>query len=166
MERVLTRKRLIEVLRYDKDRGLFFWKIAIGRRRKGSKAGHLNLRGYIEIRIDGKKYQAHRLAWFYVKGKWPKDQIDHANGKRRDNRFSNLREATQAQNSQNEHFLRANNTSGIQNVFWVKARQRWLVRIVLAGKRIYVGHFEDIDSAAEASRKAKMRFHPFHKKVV
>jgi hypothetical protein len=119
--------------------------------------------GYVAIRIDGRKFQAHRLAWFYVNGKWPKDQIDHANGVRHDNRIVNLREATQAENSQNEHAIRRNNTSGVPGVFWVKSTGRWLVRLVLDEKRTYVGVFKRKADAVEAKKKAKARLHPFYK---
>jgi hypothetical protein len=51
------------------------------------------------------KYSAHRLAWFYVHGKWPQSGIDHRNGDIGDNRIENLREATQAQNCANKRGL-------------------------------------------------------------
>lgn len=91
----LTHSRLLEVINYNPETGLFTrsW----GKRVVGSD--HPN--GYIQIRVDYTRYLAHRLAWFYVYGEWPPIDIDHINRDRRDNRISNLRIATRKQNNAN-----------------------------------------------------------------
>ena len=91
---VLTQSRLKELLYYDPYSGIFTWKISSGNMPAGSAAGCLSPEGYIRITIAGKKYKAHRLAWFYVYGYFPENQVVHLNGARDDNRISNLREVS------------------------------------------------------------------------
>ena len=101
--RPLTAEWLRAVLDYDPKTGLFHWRIDRGGRkaRIGALAGSFDATGYIQIMIDGKNYKAHRLAWLYVTGNWPIGDIDHLNGERANNRWSNLREATKSINQQN-----------------------------------------------------------------
>lgn len=98
----LTQEDLRERLNYDADTGEFTWlKPASTRLTPGSRAGYVNTKGYHKIRVGYIKYSAHRLAWFYAHGRWPKEEIDHVNGDKADNRLANLREVTHAQNMQN-----------------------------------------------------------------
>jgi hypothetical protein len=83
--RELTAERLREVLNYNPGTGVFTWRVQTGRRAPvGAIAGCITWYGYIAIKIDCCRHLAHRLAWFYVTGAWPKDQIDHINGNRSD----------------------------------------------------------------------------------
>ena len=87
-EKSLTAERLREVLDYDPDTGVFTRKVRTASSVKvGDVAGSLNGKGYIRIRVDGRLYFAHRLAWLYVHGEWPVDQVDHINGIKNDNRI-------------------------------------------------------------------------------
>src|SRR5690606_33021363 len=91
MEKTLTRERLAEVLDYDPTTGIFLWKKPTGSRAvAGSVAGTVNLSGYIQIQIDGTIYYAHRLAWLWMTGSWPNNEIDHSEMNPADNRWSNL----------------------------------------------------------------------------
>lgn len=112
--------------------------------------------GYIYIRIEGKSYRAHRLAWLYMTGDWPSDQIDHINRTRGDNRWGNLREATQAQNKINAN-APANNTSGHTGVAWNAKRGRWHSYISVGGKKITLGRFKCLDEAIASRRNAAIR---------
>jgi hypothetical protein len=154
--------RLRELLDYDPDTGNFSWRVG---RRGGSYAGHIagavNRDGYIEIRIDRRLYKAHRLAWFYVNERWPIEHIDHVNGKTGDNRISNLREATNAQNLQNRHGAQANSRSGLIGVTWHKQNERWRAEIVVNGTKKHLGYFETPEQAHAAYLKAKAELHPF-----
>lgn len=95
----LTADRLRELLSYDPETGEFTRLVSVAPRAlAGQKSGDLDSKGYIRLRVDGKRYLGHRLAWFYMTGEWPPEQIDHRNGSRTDNRFTNLRLATAAQN--------------------------------------------------------------------
>ena len=98
---LITAERLRELLHYDAETGVFRWKVRPYRTsiQSGTVAGMIYA-GYRRIRVDGQMYQAHRLAWFYIHGHWPVNLIDHKNTIRDDNRLSNLREATRAENVQ------------------------------------------------------------------
>lgn len=133
---------------------------------KGHKAGEVvgcpHSGGYIRIGLFGREFFAHRLAWLYVHGEWPADQIDHINGNRADNRICNLRQATDAQNRQN---LRAatsrNKSSGELGVTWDKSKGKWKAQICVNGKRMGVGHFESVHDAKAAYLTKKAELHPF-----
>ena len=113
----LTAERLREVLDYGPDTGVFTWKIRTNSRVKvGDVAGALRPDGYIQISIDGRLHRAHRLAWLYVTGESPPDQIDHINGVRDDNRIANLRLATSAENKQNLRRAKSRNKTGFLGV--------------------------------------------------
>ena len=94
----LQLSRLKELLSYNPDTGNFTWLVSRGKAKKNDIAGHLEHTGYISIRIHGKAYLAHRLAWFYVFGGFPDSDLDHVNGVRTDNSMNNLRIATKPQN--------------------------------------------------------------------
>lgn len=91
---MLTAERLREVLEYDPAIGVFRWLIKpCGQISIGDIAGCRHGEGYVQIRVIGRIYLAHRLAWLYMTGEWPISLIDHRNLDRSDNRWSNLREA-------------------------------------------------------------------------
>ena len=147
---MLTQDRLKEVLSYDPDSGKFIWKISTSNRVKaGSVAGTLNSTGYIYIRVDGKKYLAHRLAWLHAYGYDPEHGIDHLNGVRDDNRISNLREVSQSCNLQNTKTY-SRNTSGFPGVSWDKWRRKWRAQIRSQGRNHFLGYYEDSLEAALA----------------
>ena len=140
---MLTRQRLKEVLRYEPRSGKFYWRVSLGpRAQEGNEAGYTASTGYIVIGVDGERYLAHRLAVLYRTGKWPKDETDHRNRKRHDNRWTNLREATRRQNIRNQ-IARA--PSGLKNIY--KARNRWRVLLNVDGKLKSFGSFSNLRAA-------------------
>lgn len=116
-------------------------------------------RGYIGIKINGKKYMAHRLAWLYMYGEFPKLHIDHINGNRLDNRISNLRLATNSQNMQNQKKGRKDNKTGFLGVYFCNHRKKYIAKIVINHKRIELGKFDNKEDAGEAYLKAKRLLH-------
>jgi hypothetical protein len=150
----LTQEQLKKNLIYNPETGLFVRLKQHGPTKKGPHGGCIEPHGYCTLRIDCKKYYAHRLAWLYVYGKFPNGQIDHENGNRSDNRIKNLRLANQKNNSRNSA-LRSDNTSGYKGVYW--ADGKWLAVIHKNKKKYYLGKFSDPLSAAHCYDKAALK---------
>jgi len=127
----LSAERRRELLHYDMETGVITWRVRSNSRvTAGDVAGYIRSNGYIAIQIDGRLYFAHRLAWFFVMGEWPKNQIDHIDGKKTNNRFANLREATNAENGQNQRKAQSDNkSSGLLGVSWHNPSGNWRARI-------------------------------------
>lgn len=154
----LTADRLRALLDYDPETGLFTWRVKANRRIvAGSVAGGLRHDGYIGIRLDRRRYMAHRLAWLHVHGHWPEGELDHGNGLRSDNRLANLRECSRQENAQNlARYPR--NISGHPGVFWSKQKNRWRVAV----GRQHVGLFDTFEEAVAARCAAKKALHGFN----
>jgi len=113
--------------------------------------------GYRTGGVNGRKYQAHRVAYAIHWGHWPLNQIDHINGRRDDNRIENLRDVTCGENLRNAR-LSKNNRSGFVGVSWHGLSQKWQAYIWAAGKGKNLGHFTNIDDAVEARRLAAVKY--------
>jgi hypothetical protein len=157
----LTQERLKELLHYDVETGIFTWAVKRCNVQKGDVAGTPRNASYVQIRVDGSAYLAHRLAWLYVHGVWPKNEIDHINGIRSDNKIKNIREATRVQNGQNERKARRGARSGYLGAAWSERSKKWIARISVDGKQIYLGRFQDPGSAHAAYVSAKRKFHSY-----
>lgn len=154
----ISADRLRELLAYDADTGLFTWKQDRGGRKfAGVVAGSENPKGYIEITVDGGRYWAHRLAWFYVHGVWPLE-IDHANGLRADNRIDNLRDVPHRVNAHNKSLISTRNATGATGV-WRHKNGRFGAGIVAGATREHLGYFSTVEEAAAAYQDAKKRLH-------
>jgi HNH endonuclease len=158
---MITQKRLKELLRYDLKTGEFFWRVSPGKRLfVGKRAGSLDRQSYLVIRIDYKIYRAHRLAWLYVHGKFPKGQLDHKNRKRADNRISNLRIATQSQNMVNAPIHRDHKHSNFKGV--TKVKNSWMAQICKNYKNIYLGCFSTPEAAHAVYCTTAKKLHGKH----
>lgn len=160
----LTPERLKELLHYDPDTGLFTWLVDRGAHRcKGQHPGTPDATGYLMIRVDYVIYKAHRLAWLYMRGEWPKEYVDHINGIRTDNRWDNLREANPAQNTINSQ-PRPNKT-GLRGVT-VSSKNSFKASIRIDGAYVYLGNFPTAEAAHEAFKQAAAVHHgPYRKPV-
>lgn len=156
-----TASALREILDYDSSTGVFRWKAPRRRVAVGSVAGARDDRGYIRITIDRRGFRAHRLAWLYVYGSWPDEDIDHINGQRSDNRIANLRACSNAENGQNRG-LSTNNRSGFTGVSYHQLTRKWQAHIHGEGKRHRLGEYDTAEQAAQAYAEAKARFHTFN----
>lgn len=136
----LTFKRLNEILRYEPKTGKLFWL-------KNQKiAGTLHKDGYIQIKIDGIFYQAHRLAYMIYNKNILIDKIDHVDGNRSNNIILNLRECSSSENNYNRKMM-SNNTSGIKGICWCKREQKWEAKININFKNKFLGYFSNIEDA-------------------
>lgn len=154
----LTAERLREVLSYNAETGIFTWLVSRGKARVGDVAGKHACNGYWRIKLYGKEYPAHRLAWLYVYGAFPDGPVDHINLDKIDNRIANLREATLAENQHNKSEQK-NNTSGFKGVSRLSKNGRWRAEIMLNGKSKYLGSFRTAEEAADAYSNAAVNLH-------
>lgn len=116
--------------------------------------------GYRTGHIFRRPYQAHRVIWMLAHKEWPKNQIDHINGIRSDNRLINLRPVSHAENGRNQK-LRSTNTSGVMGVYWHKSAKKWGARIKVGGSYRYLGLFFEFADAVSARRHAEALY-DFH----
>jgi len=160
---MITQKELKSLLGYNYETGVFTWMISPSRGVKtGDIAGCLRESdGYIIIRISGKSYYAHRLAWVYMTGEWPEYQIDHDDHIRHNNKWDNLNAATSQENGKNKSKNRRNK-SGVTGVNWFKGSEKWIAQIQTDSKKEYLGLFEDKFEAI-CKRKSAELDHGFHR---
>lgn len=151
----LISQELVKALfEYCPDTGLFTRKITTGTKAKaGSIAGSLQDSGYILLEINGNTYRAHRIAWLYIYGKFPVEQLDHINRDRADNSIANLRECSSKENSYNTS-VRSDNTTGYKGVSIDKRSGRYRAYITVSGKQKSLGYYSTPEEAAEAYNKA------------
>ena len=151
----MTQLELKQLLHYDKKTGLFTW-LKSGSGRKNS-VGSIDKGGYLRVQLNGKGYKMHRLAWLYVYGKFPPEQIDHKNRKRTDNWIDNLRAVTPRENSLNQSKFKTN-TSGKTGVTWHKLNNKWCAFIYVDKKRKHLGYFNDLEQAIIVRAEAEVEF--------
>ena len=156
----VTADRLRKVLAYDPDTGLFTWNVRQGARGLvGEVAGTISARGYRVINIDKRPHLAHRLAFLYMLGDVP-SCVDHIDGDPLNNRWANLRPATNSLNLQNLRHARADSTSGVMGAHRLPGkRERWQARITVHGARRSLGVFKTAALAGAAYLAAKRIHH-------
>ena len=155
---MITQKQLKKLLHYNHNTGIFTRiKRTSNSVKVGDIAGWNDSNGYIKISVQNKSYRAHRLAWLYMTGKWPKDKIDHINHICDDNRWVNLREATNQENNKNASLSKAN-TSGISGVSWDKQADKWRAQIGANSKSVRLGLFVDKFEAVCARKSAENKY--------
>ena len=158
----MTQARLKELLHYFPVEGLFVWRVTRGSVRAGALASNLDSRGYVRIKVDRKSRRAHRLAFLYMVG-WVPVEVDHRDHVRTNNRWDNLRAATNIVNNKNKS-RQLNNTSGTVGVYWYKDLGRWRAKVQVDGKDIHLGYFDKFEDAVAAREAANIKygFHPNH----
>lgn len=170
---------LRQLLRYEPETGKLFWKPRgpdwFGKSTKFTPetearqwnarfsgkeiGGKPNSKGYVKVSIRCQDFSAHRIIWQLVYGEAP-EQVDHINGIRSDNRITNLRAVSNAENTKNQK-ERSSNTSGMMGVTYVKKSRLWYARVNDGGKQIHLGSFDTFEEAASVRRAAEAR-HGYH----
>lgn len=161
-EKILTQEILKEHLHYNPDTGVFTWikkTSSYSRVSVGDIAGWYDYKNYLKIKILDKSHFTHRLVWLYVYGYIPKEDIDHINGIKNDNRVINLRLASNSENHQNR-IVSKNNKSGYIGVS--PHLNKWRSKITLNGKSIYLGIFNTPEEAHKHYVAAKSLLHTFN----
>lgn len=144
---MLTSESLHQMVHYSPETGEFRWLVTPGRRiRAGDQAGYVDERGYVRLRLRGKAYRAHRLAWIYMTGEAPPALIDHADGNTANNRWANLREATPTQNCANSARRNACGYKGVKK----NRAGRFEASIRVDGRRQHLGTFNEARGAHAA----------------
>lgn len=164
-----TPQELLELLLYEPEAGLFKWAYrpekyfrspAYAKSWNDKHAGKVvavfdNGRGYHIIAVSGQKLKAHRVAWVLTHGKYPCGSIDHIDGDRHNNKLSNLRDVSHAENMRNQR-LSSKNKTGVAGVFW--NGRNFEASIKYQQKKYHLGNFRDLDTATAVRKSAEMQF--------
>lgn len=162
-------RKLRGVLKYMPRKGVFIWLVHRqsygGKVKPGAVAGTYSedSKGAkrVNIKVDGKYYKAHRLAFLFMTGKWPprKLDVDHADGDGFNNKWTNLRPATRGQNNHNNHRIRSDNKSGKAGVSWSIIGNGWTARVTVDKRILHLGYFKnDLAAAIKARRAGELKY--------
>lgn len=156
----ITYEEVVKMLTYDKDSGVFTWANPPGPKiKKGRIAGGKNSDGYINIKFKLRNYKAHRLAWLYMEGYFPEDgiEIDHIDRDRSNNKWSNLRLASKACNIRNSK-VHSDNTSGVTGVSLASDHKKWIARISVNSKMLYIGRYDTFNDAVVGRYEKELEY--------
>lgn len=160
---MMDQAKVRSALHYDPQTGSFTWRRRSDRSARwngkwaGKAAGYEHgCRGgpYLRITIDGREYPAHCLAFLYMTGTWPENQIDHRDRNGLNNRWRNLRPATRSQNRANSG-ARSDNKLGVKGVITSRSG-RFIAQIQVSGGRRYLGTFDTPEEAGAAYERASV----------
>jgi hypothetical protein len=149
MDAKALQKRLMELMIYDPETGVFTATKSIGNVAAGTVRGNKDAAGYLRFRVDGTMRLAHVYAWVYVYGVEPKGEIDHINGVNGDNRIENLRDVSASGNSHNK---KIKSTAGVS-----MKRTLFRAKITINGRSNHIGYFKTQTEAHEAYLKEKTK---------
>ncbi|WP_373284050.1 HNH endonuclease [Primorskyibacter flagellatus] len=171
-------RELRRLLKYDPLTGKLFWRhrspemFSGGYRSAHEAARAWNARwagkeaftadrgnGYLQGCVFEHRLYAHRVIAVMVTGEWP-EEVDHEDHDRKNNKLSNLRISSRAENCRNLK-LSSTNTTGVCGVHFDKKRSLWLAYITAKGTRYHLGRF-DTKSEAIAARWRAEEHHGFH----
>ena len=150
-----SKDELINIFEYID--GNLYWKKSKQGIRKNKLAGDKNSNNYTRVVYKGQKYNIHRLIFMINYGYVP-EFIDHIDGNPSNNRIENLREATCIENCQNQKMAK-NNTSGIKGVTLNKNINKWLVRVSVNKKRLFLGYYDNLDVAELVANETRIKYH-------
>jgi hypothetical protein len=146
------------LFQYNPKTGVLRWNYDRRKLKKGDPINELNAAGYLTVRVAKKRCLAHRVCWFLHYKKWPAEYLDHIDRNKLNNRISNLREASPAQNAHNASFSK-NNKTGLRGVYWCTTRGKFKSQIRSEGKTYDLGEFDTKQEASIAYRVAAKLLH-------
>jgi len=154
----LTQERLKELLYYDPETGFFYWKKCGLKAKVGDIAGYKDIKGYIHIGVENKSYLAHRLAFLYMKGHFPKGEVDHIDINPSNNKWKNLRDVSHWVNMKNRK-KSVKSITGIQGVGYFQGLiyGDWWATIKVSNKYVLLGYFATKAEAAKARWEAEVK---------
>jgi hypothetical protein len=159
MKSNLTNDRLKQLVSYDKETGNFYRLVPVANIKVGLVVAKPAKNGYVRMHIDGYLYYLHRLAWFYETSEWPV-AIDHIDGNKTNNKFSNLRSATYAENLQN--IKNSHKTlSGFMGAYYHPKTKNWQSKIGIDGKSKSLGYYKTPEEAHQAYLDGKRKYHTY-----
>ncbi len=156
--------QLKELFDYNQATGELICKVRTGPRSVvGKPVGGYDDRGYLTTGLNGVRYKLHRLIWRWMTGEDAGSDLDHVNGDRGDNSWSNLRKVEHHVNCKNRK-MASNNTSGVTGVHFDAARGKWIARAGDHTGRKHLGYFDTLEEAAAARNKAdeELGYHENH----
>jgi hypothetical protein len=161
---MLTQEKAKQLFSYDPHEGILRWREWSRGRRADLVAGcPCRKKGkptYLVVRVGqkpGKLYPVHQIVWLYMTGEWPDTLIDHEDLDGENNKFINLRKATNGQNMMNGR-LRADNKTGVKGIS-MHRNGMFRVRINVDGKEIFLGRFYEFEKAVAVRKEAQIRYH-------
>lgn len=159
----ISQAMLRSIFNYDPDTGRLTYARNFPGRKAGETATYDGGEGYLNVYL-GRNHRAHRVIWMLVTGDDP-ECIDHINHDRSDNRLCNLRNTTMRENFRNVTASRSNKL-GVPGVRRVTGRNNYRAEVMIDGKTLHLGVFDDPAEAGQAYRNAieRLGFHKNHAK--
>jgi len=161
MNTELTYERAIDLFDYNPDTGILTRKIITARRTKvGDEVGKVNAstgNEYKRVGCDGEMYRVHRVIYLIMTGALPNNILDHIDGNPGNNKWENIRDSTDLENSRNQRLSKIN-TSGFCGVYWNNENSKWRAKISLNGTLKHLGYFTDKQDAIKARQMANIKY--------
>lgn len=155
----LTADRVRALFAYNQYSGAFTRKEAVANQHEGDTVGCIGKRGYFVANIDGKIQYLHRVAWLYMTGAWPTRKVDHKNRVKTDNRWKNLRLASDSQNAANSNPRKPRSSTGHRGVYKCPSSSKYIAEVRYLGARVLYKRFATLDAAVEAAKAAREKYH-------
>ena len=161
MRQLISADELRALLSYDPLTGIFRWRVPVKGRKVNSIAGTPKIGdGRNLIMLNKKRYIAARLAWLYMTGSWPENEIDHKDTDPKNDSWENRRDVPHRVNMQNvRRVSRANQHSTLLGAIFQAKENRWSARIRVNGRTISLGRFDTEEAASAAYVAAKRKMH-------
>jgi len=160
-DQIISPDQVRRVLSYDPETGLFTWLVrTCGRCKHGLFSGTADTIGYYRVKVLGRSYSAHRLAWAITYNEWPTLEVDHINRIKTDNRIANLRLVNKSENMLNR--VGRNVCGSVPGVSKRPGKEKWRSTITLGGTTHQLGTYLSLEAAVEARLLAEQKLCRIH----